>query len=153
MLTTVLRAPLSSSPPTSSSSGMIFQPFLLPRHFLIRNDISCLTTETGSGRSGLGFLRKTHDERHKSRNLLICKDLEQAGEAVLEQAGELVLDRDCFSLAALKLACRRSSLLKLLARCSAGLSPRLTSSGESGGSGERGALGGSSSGCSAICLQ
>ena len=84
---------------------------------------------------------------------MICKDLEQAGEAVLEQAGELVLDRDSFSLAALKLACRRSSLLKLLARCSAGLSPRLTSSGESGGSGERGALGGSSSGCSAICLQ
>ena len=40
--------------------------------------------------------------------------LEQIGEAFLEHAGEAFLESECFSLAALKLACLRNSLLKLL---------------------------------------
>ena len=40
--------------------------------------------------------------------------LEHAGEAFLEHAGEAFLESECFSLAALKLACLRNSLLKLL---------------------------------------
>ena len=60
----------------------------------------------------------------------------------LDTAGELFLDRDCFSLAALKLAWRLSSLLKLLTLLRAGLSALCgVSRGELGGSGERHILG------------
>ena len=57
MLTTVLRAFVSISPTLLSSSGNIFQPFLLPRHFLILKDISCGITGL-SHLTGLVFLEK-----------------------------------------------------------------------------------------------
>merc|ERR1719323_1856734 len=101
-----------------------------PEDFLIRNEISCGTRARGlSHLTGLVFL-------------------EQTGDAVREHAGEPFLDRDCFSLAALKLACLRSSLLKLLALCKAGLIILEFRRGDSGGKGD---LGGVSVGFVSFC--
>ena len=117
MLTTVLRAFVSISPTILSSSGNIFQPFLLPRHFLILKDISCEITGL-SHLTGLVFLEKYLDWSCQLFSSYLEQigeaALEQTGEAFLEHAGEAFLESECFSLAALKLACLRNSLLKLL---------------------------------------
>ena len=148
MLTTVLKATVLMSSELSSLSGIIFHPLRLPRHFLTRKAISCCWL-TGSSLSGLGFLKS---------NVSLLWVSHDVWNTSLDTAGELVLDRDCFSLAALKLACLLSSLLKLRARCRAGLMARVLSRGESGGSGDRGtghsgACAQSSSGCSGMFLK
>ena len=131
MLTTVLRATVLISSKLSSLSGIIFHPLRLPRHFLTRKAISCCWL-TGSSLSGLGFLKF-----NVSMSPIMCNTrLDTAGELVLDTFGELFLDRDCFSLAALKLAWRLSSLLKLLALWRAGLIALVTNRGEPGGSGD-----------------
>ena len=79
---------------------MIIQPFLLPRLFLILNESCGVSTS----RAGLVFLYKLS---------LVPRSSPQSS-LHLEQAGEFVLEADCLSLAALKLACLRSSLLKFL---------------------------------------
>jgi len=88
------------------SSAMIFHPFLDPRALLILKDTSVLAGV--EQRSGLVFLELT---------------------------AELFLDRD-LSLAALKLAARLISLLKLFALLRAGLMDWTCSSGDPGGTGE-----------------
>lgn len=88
------------------SSAMIFHPFLDPRALLILKDTSVLAGV--EQRSGLVFLELT---------------------------AELFLDRD-LSLAALKLAARLISLLKLFALLRAGLMDWTCSSGDPGGMGE-----------------